>query len=87
MVAGHRATVQVTEVSALSLEDRVGLDAATRSTIEAELLRHTMLDRVIKWGFACEPPRVVTNVVVQDEYTHDVVIPWGGGLFLVYDCT
>ena len=30
---------------------------------------------------------MLAEVVVQDEYTHDVVVPWGDGLWLVYDCT
>ncbi len=29
----------------------------------------------------------VAEIVVQDEYTHDVVIRWEGGRFLVYDST
>ena len=27
------------------------------------------------------------DLVVQDEYTHDVVVPWSERLFLVYDTT
>jgi hypothetical protein len=46
-----------------------------------------MLDRVVRWGFESDPRRLVVDVVAQDEYTHDVIVPWGDGLFLVYDCT
>ena len=30
---------------------------------------------------------VVCDVIVQDEFTHDVVLPWQRGLHLVYDTT
>jgi len=32
-------------------------------------------------------PSVVAEVIVQDEFTHDVVVPWREGLVLVYDTT
>ncbi len=44
------------------------------------------LEQVVRWGLAFSPPRLVAEVVKQDEYTLDVVMPWGE-LFLVYDST
>ena len=32
-------------------------------------------------------PSVVAEVIVQDEFTHAVIVPWRGGLVLVYDTT
>lgn len=32
-------------------------------------------------------PQIVSNVIVQDEFTHDVVVPRNDGLVLVYDTT
>jgi hypothetical protein len=69
------------------LHDRVGLDPELRRRIEEAIADHGMLDRVIRSGLASEPRRVIAGVVVQDEYTHDIVVPWGDGLWLVYDCT
>jgi hypothetical protein len=69
------------------LEDRVGLDAARLREIQTAIADHHMLDAVIRWGSRSDPPRTICRVVVQDEYTHDIVVPWGDGLFLVYDCT
>lgn len=48
--------------------------------------QHTMED-VVRWGLAMKPPRLVAQVVVQDEYTHDVVIPFSDEVYLVYDTT
>ena len=57
-----------------------------RSTIERELPPLRSLEQVVRWAFSRTPPSEVADVVVQDEYTHDVVIPWGG-VHLVFDTT
>ena len=60
-------------------------DAA--SSILAIASRHKTLEEVVRWSLAATPPRLIHSVVVQDEYTHDVVVPGGSGLYLVYDTT
>jgi hypothetical protein len=42
---------------------------------------------VIEWLRLQEPPRVVRDIVTQDEYTHDVIVPWSERLVLVFDAT
>ena len=58
--------------------------------IEAQITHQKDLQDLMNWALS-EPsdfiPRVVAEVVVQDEFTHDVVIPWRDGLVLVYDTT
>ena len=44
------------------------------------------LEQVVRWAFRQTPPSDVADVVVQDEFTHDVVIPWRG-VHLVFDTT
>jgi hypothetical protein len=41
---------------------------------------------VIRWAFAQSPPCQIVDVVVQDEFTHDVVLACGA-FWLVYDTT
>ena len=65
----------------LTLDNPAGLDPATLADLEREVGRHGSLVEAL--GFA---PAVV-DVVVQDEYTHDVVLGGRGGLFFVYDTT
>jgi hypothetical protein len=48
--------------------------------------RATLAD-VLAWGRAQSPPAAVLEVVTQDEYTHDVVMPFGGEHFLAFDAT
>jgi hypothetical protein len=47
---------------------------------------HT-LGPVLDWLRAQDPPRAVGDVVTQDEYTHDVIVPWSDRLVLVFDTT
>ena len=67
--------------------DRAGLPPAQRAAIAQAIAEQRILADVIRWGARCEPPRLVVDVIVQDEYTHDVILDYGGGLHLVYDTT
>jgi hypothetical protein len=59
--------------------------------ITAELSGQENLRDVMSWALASPSgtfiPSVVADVIVQDEFTHDVVVPWRDGLVLVYDTT
>ena len=44
------------------------------------------LHEVLQFAFAQGPPWELAEVIVQDEYTHDVVIQ-AGAAFLVFDTT
>jgi hypothetical protein len=70
-----------------ALRDRVGLSAAEKAALERELAPLGMLETVVRWGYASVPPRDVSDVVVQDEFSHDVVLPWENGRYLVFDTT
>ena len=59
--------------------------------IEDELSGQHNLNDVMRWALS-QPkgvfiPSVVANVIVQDEFTHDVIVPYRDGLVLVYDTT
>jgi hypothetical protein len=49
--------------------------------------RHRTLEEVVRWSLALSPQRMIARVVIQDEYTHDVVLPYDEGVYLVYDTT
>jgi hypothetical protein len=61
------------------------------ASIGRELAGQQNLNDVMRWALAHPPgvflPSVVAEVVVQDEFTHDVIVPWRDGLVLVYDTT
>ncbi len=59
--------------------------------IEGELSGQQNLNDVMKWALSHPKgvfiPSVVANVIVQDEFTHDVIIPYREGWVLVFDTT
>ena len=59
--------------------------------IESELSGQQNLNDVMKWALSHPEgvfiPSVVADVIVQDEFTHDVMVPYRDGLVLVYDTT
>jgi hypothetical protein len=57
--------------------------------LETELAKHKTLGQVLTWASLQKEnflPRTVAEVVTQDEFTHDVIVPYKN-LFLVYDTT
>ena len=59
--------------------------------IAKELSTQENLKDVMTWALSAPPgtfvPSVVAEVIVQDEFTHDVIVPWRDDLVLVYDTT
>lgn len=49
--------------------------------------RHHTMERVAQWVFRHEPTLDIADVLRQDEFTHDVIVPLPDGLTLVYDST
>jgi hypothetical protein len=56
--------------------------------IAAALSGQENLRDVMSWALSAPSgtflPAVVSEVIVQDEFTHDVIVPWRDGLILVY---
>jgi hypothetical protein len=59
--------------------------------IATDLSGQENLQDVMSWALSAPKgafiPSVVSEVIVQDEFTHDVIVPWRDGLVLVYDTT
>jgi hypothetical protein len=70
----------------LAVDDRAASSAARLARVRAVVGDQRTLEDVVRWGLALSPPALVADVVVQDEYTHDVVLPFED-VFLVYDTT
>ena len=52
-----------------------------------ELRSFSTLARVVPWALARTPPAEFVAVVVQDEFTHDVVLRVALDIFVVFDTT
>jgi hypothetical protein len=73
----------------IPLHDYAGLQAPDAADLRARVADQRTLADVLRWAAALEPPVAIAEIVTQDEYTHDVVLPLAPGrpLFLAYDTT
>lgn len=55
--------------------------------LASELAHLFTLADILAWVRRGTPPRQVAEIVTQDEYTHDVVLPADRDHFLVFDAT
>jgi hypothetical protein len=67
----------------MSFDDLANLDPEIRAALEREVAAHHSLVDAIRWA----APEGVAGVVIQDEYTHDVILRWRDGYTVVYDST
>ena len=78
-------------MKAMRLSNQANLPSADVVEIEGELSDQENLQDVLRWALSHPSgaflPQVVADVVLQDEFTHDVVVPWRDNLVLVYDTT
>jgi hypothetical protein len=68
------------------VRDRANLAAARLAELATAVQRLATLANVVVWGLAQRPSAMVSQVVVQDEYTHDVILPLRD-CWLVFDTT
>jgi hypothetical protein len=68
------------------LEDRAGLSPEAREELDRLLEAVSLLEGLLRWAYAQQPPAALVEVLVQDEYSHDVVLTWRE-VFLVFDTT
>jgi hypothetical protein len=66
----------------MAVRNRAGLPPGELEALQAELEPLESLSDVIRWGRSQAPgsvlPPVITDVIVQDEFTHDAIVPWRG---------
>lgn len=62
----------------------IELDVVARAHAATRL---DTLDQLLRFGFAQRPPWDLADVIVQDEFTHDVIIAGPPPAFLVFDTT
>ena len=64
---------------------------ARLAALAAQVATLSSLHQALRWGLAQRPAWAVVDVVVQDEFTHDVVLAADGSsardAVLVLDCT
>ena len=69
------------------VELRTPVSDEVRDAVETLFHGQKTLEDVVRWGLAQKPVRIIEDVIIQDEYTHDVVIRHPSGVYLAYDAT
>jgi hypothetical protein len=69
------------------LVDHAALPANERTVLADTVARHRGLDDIFAWGRAQVPAVIPADVIKQDEFTHDVLVPLPAGRWLVYGTT
>lgn len=69
----------------MDLADHSLLSPQQREALLAELSGCATVQEVVRWAFALSPPGEVCEVVIQDEYSHDLVLRFRDGRYLAFD--
>jgi hypothetical protein len=72
---------------ALPLADFAHLEPEEREELLRVVAEHHGLDDIFAWGRRQSPPVHPADVIKQDEFTHDVVVPFPKGRWVVYGTT
>jgi len=71
----------------LPFADFASLNPAERETLLSAVRQHKGLDDIFAWGRVQSPPVHPVDVIKQDEFTHDVLVPLPSARWLVYATT
>jgi hypothetical protein len=71
--------------TAIPVENRAGFAPDDLAGIAGALAGHRSIKHAVDWLAAHDPPLAPTGMVTQDEYSHDILVGYPGGLWLVYD--
>ena len=74
-------------MKAKELANQASLPPDELRSLADAILRHETLEDVLIWCAEQTPPTTIEDVVVQDEFSHDVLIPLPKSLYLVYGTT
>ena len=69
----------------LPVENPANLPAEVFDPIRGAVQAHSTLERALAWFFSQVPPLAPEDLVAQDEFSYDLLVPYHGGLYLAYD--
>lgn len=71
----------------MEILDRERIDAETLEALDRAVAGLRTLGDLLDWSRSLPLPVLAPDVVTQDEYTHDVLVPWRASLVLAFDTT
>ena len=69
----------------IPVENRAGLSETRFAPLRHDLESQTSMERALKWFFTRLPPTAPDDLVAQDEFSYDLLVPLDPGLYLSYD--
>jgi hypothetical protein len=72
-------------VEKVPVENRANLPAKRLDLLRRTVEAHSTMERALAWFFAQQPPLAPEDLVPQDEFSYDLLVPYGEGLYLSYD--
>jgi hypothetical protein len=75
------------ERGVIPFADFAALAPVERESLVSIVSQHAGLDDIFAWGRAQSPPVHPVDVIKQDEFTHDVLVPLPSARWLVYATT
>jgi hypothetical protein len=73
--------------TAFPVENRANLGADDFARIVEAVAGQRSMRQAIAWFASQVPPLATADMVTQDEFSHDILVAYRGGLWLVYDST
>ncbi len=73
--------------SSIPVEIRASRAPAQFAALAETLGTHRSIKHALDWLAAHDPPLAPSDMVTQDEFSHDIMIGYDDGLWLVYDVT
>ena len=67
------------------VENQAKLPAGVFEPIRRAVMTHSTMERALAWFFAHVPRLAPEDLVPQDEFSYDLLVPYRDGLFLSYD--
>ncbi len=71
----------------IPVENRANLPPLEFAQLATAISRHRSIKHALDWLASLTPPLAPTDMVTQDEYSHDILVPYPNGFWLIYDST
>ena len=68
----------------MRITNHANLSAEALAALETVVPAHASLMEVVAWGRQLHPPVFLQETIALDEYTHEELLRWRDGLWLVY---
>lgn len=70
---------------AIPVANLAGLSESEFAEVRQVLCQQSSMERALNWFFAMQPALTPEDLIQQDEFSYDLLVPYPGGLYLSYD--